>query len=78
MSLSLGVFVFINAWCLTLFMVVPFFTTSEEKEGSNYVAAPKALKWRRVIVANSLVALVATLAVMGVIESGLLPMRDAN
>ncbi|NBO19208.1 MAG: DUF1467 family protein [Proteobacteria bacterium] len=79
MSLSLGIFTFINAWCVTLFFVMPFFVVRDETAAdSDYAAAPKTPKWRRVVLVNSLVALVVTLIVAGVIESGWLSMREAN
>lgn len=79
MSFSMGVFTYINAWCVTFFFVMPFFTVKDEQaRQGDYAAAPKTPRWGRVIVVNSVVALAATLMVAGIVESGWLAMREAN
>ncbi len=76
MSLSFAAFTFLNAWCLSLFMVAPFFVTAaKSSQKEDYAAAPAPMPWRRIIRINTLVALVITAGLALLIKSGIIPIR---
>lgn len=76
MSIWMALFTFINAWCITLFAVLP---TSIEHgphdSAMDYEAAPKRINWRRIIRINTIVALLVTAALALVIKTGIVPLK---
>ena len=56
MSLSLGIFTFINAWWVTLFFVLPF--------------AGKTPNWKKLLIINSAISFTITAILAAVIHSG--------
>ena len=78
MSLSMGFFTFFNAWFLMLFFVSPFFVRpATERNALDYAAAPQAMKWKKLLLVNTLVSIVVTLLLALVINSGIFEMRDS-
>lgn len=76
MKLTYILFIYLNAWFVCLFMVLPFFVKAQDKEGGEgYAAAPRAIVWRRGLIINSLVAVVVTGAVAWLIQSGLINVK---
>lgn len=76
MSLSLDFFTFLNCWFLSLFMVVPFFVKPDEQRNRvDYVAAPKSLPWKKLLITNTLVSFVMAVVVAMVVRSNLFVMR---
>lgn len=74
-------FTFLNAWWVMLFVAIPFSIRHENKdgekiEGESYIAAPKAIYWKKVIaIATSLAAFI-TVALALVIKSGIVPVKN--
>lgn len=77
MSISFAVFTFINAWWVSLFVVLPWSIERGENNTIEYAAAPKRIRWRRVAVATTLLAIFFTAALALVIKSGIIPVRDS-
>ena len=75
MPLTFAFFIYLNAWFVCLFLVLPFFVQSRAEGDIGYAAAPKAIRWKKALAVNSLVALVAALIVIWVISSGLFSLR---
>ena len=77
MTLSMAIFVFINAWWISLFMVLPASIERGERDSQlEYAAAPKRIKWKRILVVTTLLALFFTAALALLIKSGIIPLRD--
>jgi predicted secreted protein len=75
MSLSMAIFTFINAWWILLFAVVPCFVKpAQSKDKNDYAAAPAPVPWKRILVIDTLLALLVTLVLAMVIASGFFPM----
>lgn len=62
MSLSMAAFTYLNAWWISLFLVLPF--------------SPEPGRWKKKIVAVSVVAAMITGGIALLLESGLVPLRD--
>ena len=78
MSLSFGFFTFLNAWFLMFFFVLPFFVhPAKEHTAVEYAAAPQPLRWKKLLLTNTLVSIVATLVMALIIHSHLFVMRGA-
>ncbi len=81
MSFAMAIFTFINAWCISLFFVLPGAVVANEDTGVDdplhYAAAPKKIRWRRVLLLTTLWALLITTALALVIKSGIIPIRHA-
>jgi predicted secreted protein len=77
MSLSMGIFTFVNAWFLMLFFTMPFFVRPAlERSKVEYAAAPQALRWKKMLITNTVVSLVVTVLLALVMYSGWIPVRD--
>ena len=72
MQLTFVFFIYLNAWFVTLFGVVPFFIHEAKAEGVEYAAAPKPVRWRRALIINSLVSGAITAILVFIISSGML------
>ncbi len=78
MSLSFAFFTFLNAWFLMLFFVLPFFVRpAATRSKVEYVAAPQALNWKKLILCNTLASITVTALLALIISSNLFVMRDA-
>jgi predicted secreted protein len=77
MKLTFLLFIYVNAWFVCLFMVLPFFVKAQSKEEGEvvYAGAPRSIVWKRALLVNSLVALVATGAMAWLIQSGLINVK---
>ena len=77
MTLSLGIFTFINVWWVTLFFVLPFGVTMSTTENAlDYAAAPKAHKWKKLFLINSIISLVVTLCLAFMIHNGVVSLKN--
>jgi predicted secreted protein len=77
MSLSMTIFTFLNAWWISLFMVLPLSIERGERSSElEYAAAPKRIHWRRIMVVTTLLAVFFTAALALLIKSGIIPVRD--
>jgi predicted secreted protein len=77
MTLTFAIFTFINAWAVALFLAFPFSIEMPEKaEGVDYVAAPKKIHWKKLVVIATVIAALFTLALAIVIKSGIVPLRN--
>ena len=75
MSPSMAFFTFLNAWWISLFLVVPFFVKSAENPAAHeYKASPQPVPWKKVLLVDTLVALAATVLLALIIGSGYFPM----
>lgn len=71
MSLSLGIFTFINVWWVTLFFVLPVgVRMSASKSTLDYAGAPQPHKWKKIIFINSIISLCVTLLLALLIRGG--------
>lgn len=78
MSLSMAFFTFLNAWFVMLFFVVPFFVKpAQTRSEVEYAAAPQALKWKKLLICNTLASLVVTAVLALIIHSHIFVIRDA-
>jgi predicted secreted protein len=78
MSLSMAIFTFLNAWWVSLFMVLPLSIERGERDSElEYVAAPRRIHWRRILTLTTLLALFFTAALALLIKSGIIPVRDS-
>lgn len=77
MTVSFFLFTLLNVWFVTLFLVVPFFVQNEDKPADmDYVAAPKAQRWKKTLLVNTLVAFIATGGIALMIHFDVVPLRD--
>jgi len=76
MTLSTALFTFINVWCLTLFFVFAFSVKPENKTSPlDYVAAPKSLAWKKIVLLNTAISFGITLIIALVIKCRLIPLH---
>ncbi len=75
MSVSFAIFTFINVWWVTLFFVLPFGVRADADKGVGYVAAPKARRWKKVVLINSLVSVVVTAIIAVMIANGAVSLK---
>lgn len=76
MSISLAFFTFLNAWCVSLFLAFPFSIEMGEKaEGIDYVAAPKRIRWKKLLLIATAIAVAFTLTLALIIKSGIVSVR---
>ena len=61
MTLSMGIFTFINAWWITLFFVLPF--------------VGKTPRWKKIFIINSGISLSITLLLCVLIHSEIIPLK---
>lgn len=77
MSWPMTVFTFLNAWFITLFFVVPFWTRPSLKaEKNEYAGAPQTIRWKKLLIFNTGVAFTITVLLAWFVSSGLVPVRD--
>jgi predicted secreted protein len=76
MSITLGVFTFLNAWWICLFMALPFGREDGTKESIAYNAAPARFNWKKSFIIAAVMAAVFTALLAIAIESELVPLRD--
>ena len=77
MPLTFVGFIYINSWVVSLFVVLPFFVRSQAETGrEGYVAAPRAIVWRRALLINSLVSVAVTGFMVWLIQSGLVDVKN--
>lgn len=78
MSSSMAIFVFLNAWWVSLFIALPMSIERGEPDSKlEYVAAPKRIKWMRIIIITTILALIFTGALALLMKSGIIPVRDS-
>ncbi|MBY0407912.1 MAG: DUF1467 family protein [Rickettsiales bacterium] len=78
MTWSMGVFTFLNAWWLSLLIVMPFFVRpAKTRSAVEYAGAPQGMPWKKLVAVNTLVSLCATLVLAAIVHSGWFPMRDS-
>lgn len=79
MSFTMGVFTFLNAWFIALFLAFPFNIEppDEGEAAEGYAAAPKRIRWKRLTITATLLALAFTLLLALLIKSGIVPIRGA-
>lgn len=76
MSWWMAVFTFVNAWCITLFAVLPLCIERGEHDSQmEYKAAPRRVHWRRIVRINTVVALLVTAALALIIKTGIVPVK---
>jgi predicted secreted protein len=76
MSITLGIFTFLNAWWVCLFMALPFGREEGPKEALDYNAAPARFNWKKSFKIATVLAAVFTALLAIAIESELVPLRD--
>ena len=77
MSFSMAIITFLNVWWVTLFMVVPFSVRAETNPAAtDYVAAPRVLRWKKLFIRNTILSLIITLVLAAIIKSGVISIRD--
>ncbi len=81
MPLSFAFFTFLNAFWIMAFIAIPFSTEYEEAEHSqqeqkNYIAAPKRIYWKKVVIISAVLALFITVGLALVIKSGIVPVKN--
>lgn len=77
MSVSMAIFTFINVWCVTLFLALPFgIETGPRDNTSEYEAAPRRIDWKKIVVIDTLLSLVITAAIAIIIKTGIVPVRN--
>lgn len=78
MSISMGFLTFFNSWFVMLFFVSPFFVRPATERGKlDYAAAPQAMQWKKLLLANTLVSIVVTVLLVLLINSGWFDVRDS-
>jgi predicted secreted protein len=73
MSITMGFFVFLNAWWVMLFVSLPL--GIEKADGSavlDYAAAPKKIRWKKIFLVNTALAFCFTVALALIIHSGMI------
>lgn len=79
MSLIMGIFTLINAWCLSVFLMLPFsIEAAGKQEGINYAAAPKKILWKRLLWGATILSILLTVALALVIKSGMVSVRNTE
>lgn len=77
MSWSFALFVFLNAWCVSLFLAFPFsIEMGEQQSELDYKAAPKKIQWKKLLIIATAIAVLFTLTLAIVIKSGIVPVRN--
>jgi predicted secreted protein len=77
MSPWFGFFVFLNAWFVALFLAFPFsIEMGESHNAMDYQAAPKKIRWKKLLIIATIIAALFTLTLAIVIKSGILPLRN--
>ncbi len=77
MSISMGIFTFINAWWISLFFMLPFSIEAPGKqEDIGYAAAPKKIRWKRLLAGATMIAIFVTVTLALVIKSGIVPVKN--
>lgn len=73
----MAIFTFINAWWISLFFMLPFSIEAPGKqEGIGYAAAPKKIRWKRLLVGATIVAFFVTVALALTIKTGIVPVKN--
>lgn len=77
MTLSMAIFTFINAWWISVFLMLPFSIETPEKADEHTTpAAPKKIHWKRIVTGATLLAFFFTLTLALVIKSGIVPVKN--
>ena len=77
MSLTMAVFTFIVAWWVLLFIVLPLGIEKADHPGKmEYAAAPKRIRWGKILFITTLMAVIMTGIIALVIHSGWISVRD--
>ena len=72
----MGILTFANVWCLMLFFVLAFSARPDSDAlPLDYVAAPKALRWKKMLRLNTLLSIGVTLVIAFIVKSGLIPLH---
>jgi predicted secreted protein len=74
MSISLAIFTFVNAWWISMFIALPFGRVEGQQPDVAYKASPARFNWKKSVVIATVLALVITALLAGLINSGILPM----
>lgn len=73
----MATFTFINAWWISVFLVLPFSIETPERPGDNTTpAAPRRIYWKRIVIGATILAFFFTLTLALVIKSGIVPVRN--
>ena len=76
MTLSFALFTYINVWWITLFFVLPFGVRRDAAQSPlDYAVAPKAHKWKKLLIINSLISLGLTALIAGMIHAGVVSLK---
>ena len=76
MTLPMAIFTFLTSWCITLFAVLPLGIERGQHDAEmEYKAAPKRIRWKRIALINTLLALAVTALLALVIKTGIVPVR---
>lgn len=79
MGWGMGVFTFLNVWCLTLFFVIICSAKPDpERSSIEYAAAPQMIAWKKKLWLNTLISVVVTLVIAFIINSGMFPMNNGR
>lgn len=78
MSLSMALFTFINGWWIMLFFVIPFMIepASQERDATDYAAAPKRIYWKKAVIATTIASAAVTVLLALLMASGWMKMRN--
>ena len=76
MTIPLAVFTVVVTWCISLVAVLPLVIERGSHDSPlDYVAAPKRIRWKKLLVVNTLLALLLTAAIALIIKTGIVPVR---
>ena len=76
MTLPWAIFTLVNSWFICLFIVLPLSVERGRHDSSlDYEAAPKKIRWKKILLLNTLVACVLTAAIALVIKTGIVPVK---
>jgi predicted secreted protein len=77
MTLSFGIFTFINVWWVMLFMVLPVgVRMSASRTNLEYAAAPQPHKWKKLFIINSIISFFVTLMIALLIHYDAVPLKN--
>lgn len=76
MSVSMAIFTFLNCWAISLFLVLPFaMKYGVHTRSDDYVAAPKHIAWKKIVIMNTILSVVITATIAIIIKTGIVPVR---
>ena len=80
MTWTMAFFTFLNAWFIALLLAFPFSIEppDQDDEKWGYNAAPKRIKWRKLLISGIIMALIFTLLLAMIIKSGIVPVKHID